>query len=165
MEKGVCFMFRPLAKQNKQISDEACVEILTQETRGILAVSGDGGYPYAMPMNHFYCQEDGCIYFHCGRYGHRLDAIRRCDKVSFCVCESGRLEEGDWGLYVRSVIVFGRMEVVDDPMLIAPIMTALSHKFTQDEAYIQEEIARFGKATLLLKLSPEHICGKAVQEK
>ena len=157
-------MFRELTRKNKQISPEACITLLTRETRGILAVNGEDGYPYAMPMNHYYHAEDGCIYFHCGKTGHRLDALRQSDKVSFCVCEQGCREEGDWAYHVRSVIVFGRMEIIDTLPEIASISAALSRKFTQDETYIQNEIARYGKATLLLKLTPEHICGKLIKE-
>ena len=157
-------MFRELARKNKQISREECLELLKKETRGILSVNGDDGYPYGMPMNHIYVEEDGCLYFHCGRYGHRLDALKRSDRVSFCVCEQGRRAEGDWAYLVRSVIVFGRMEIVDDADEIARVTTVLCHKFTQDEAYIKQEIERYGKATLLLKLNFEHMCGKQVKE-
>ena len=157
-------VFRELARKNKQISMEECVEILKHEKRGVLSVLGDGDYPYGAPMNHWYNQEDGCIWFHCGRVGHRLDALRRHDKVSFCVYDQGYREEGDWALNVKSVVVFGRMEIVDDLQTVAEITAKLSRKFTQDETYIQEEIRKFAKATLLLRLVPEHICGKAVQE-
>ena len=157
-------MFRELARKNKQITDEECLEMLTKETRGILSVNGDDGYPYGMPMNHFYNAEDGCIYFHCGRNGHRVDALSKSDKVSFCVCEQGYQEDGDWAYNVRSVIVFGRMQIVDDLTEVARIARLLSYKFTQDEKYIQNEIEQYAKATLLLKLIPEHICGKRVKE-
>ena len=156
--------FRELARKNKKISQEACLELLTRETRGVLAVHGDGGYPYAMPMNHYYHAEDRCIYFHCGKSGHRLDALKNSDKVSFCVCEQGTREAGEWAYDVRSVIVFGRIEIVDDMDAIVPITTALSRKFTRDEAYIENEIRHHAKGTLLLKLIPEHISGKQVRE-
>ncbi len=106
---------------------------------------------------------DACN-FHCSRKGHRLDALNRSDKVSFCVCERGIREDGDWALHVRSVIIFGRIEIIDDVNEVARITTKLSHKFTEDEAYIQKEIAQYAHATLLLKLIPEHICGKLVKE-
>ncbi|MBQ8345805.1 MAG: pyridoxamine 5'-phosphate oxidase family protein [Clostridia bacterium] len=156
--------FRELIRIQKKLERQACVELLRRETRGVLSVCGDGGYPYGMPMNHFYCEADGCLYFHCGREGHRIDALRRCDKVSFCVYEEGRPIEGHWALTVRSVIVFGRMEIIDDPERVAQIATALSRKFTSDEQYIQREIELYGKDTLLLKLTPEHLCGKQVTE-
>ena len=163
-KKGDGNMFRELVRKNKQISEEACRQLLERETRGILSVNGDDGYPYGMPMNHFYDPEDGCIYFHCGRNGHRVDSLKRSDKVSFCVCEQGYREEGDWAYNVRSVIVFGRVEILNDLEKVTAVARKLSHKFTQDEAYIQKEIDAFAKGTLLLKLIPEQICGKLVKE-
>ncbi len=157
-------MFRELTRKAKQISEQECLAILIKETRGVLSVNGDDGYPYGMPMNHFYNVEDGFLYFHCGRDGHRIDAIKRSDKASFCVYEHGSREEGDWAYQVRSVIVFGRIEILDDYDTVCRITDKLSRKFTSDTSYIQNEIAQYAKATLLLKLTPEHICGKLVKE-
>ena len=157
-------MFRELIRKKQQLEKSECIELLEKETRGVLAVNGDGGYPYATPLNHYYCPEDGCVYFHCGKVGHRLDSLKKSDKVSFCVVEKGEKEEGDWALNVRSVIVFGRVEIISDLDAISKIAYALSRKFTSDEEYIRKEIAQFAKATLLLKLTPEHICGKRVKE-
>ena len=157
-------MFRELSRKNKAISEMECVKLLKEETRGVLSVLGDDDYPYGMPMNHFYNEEDGCIYFHCGKSGHRLDAIRKHDKVSFCVYDRGVMKDEDWALHVNSVIVFGKLEVIDDMASITEISTKLSHKFTQDEAYIQKEIEHYAKETLLLKLTPDHMCGKRVKE-
>ena len=157
-------MFRELTRKNKAITQEECVELLKTERRGVLSVNGEDGYPYGMPMNHYYHPADGCIYFHCGKSGHRLDALQKSSKVSFCVCEQGTREAGDWALTVRSVVAFGEMEILSDPDLIREIATALSRKFTDDEGYIQNEIALYGKNTLLLKLTPAHICGKRVKE-
>ena len=157
-------MFRELVRKKKQLSLEACKYILRTERRGVISVIGDEGYPYASPMNHFYNDDDGCIYFHCGKLGHRIDALRACDKVSFCVYDSGRPSGIDWALDVCSVVVFGRMEIIDDASMIADISARLSRKFVQDEAYIAEEIKNHGHLTYLLKLTPEHICGKLVHE-
>ena len=157
-------MFRELQRKNKQISMEECIELLKKETRGVLSVLGDDDYPYGMPMNHWYNEEDGKIYFHCGKSGHRLDALRKCNKVSFCTYDSGYREEGDWALHVKSVIVFGTMEIIDDMDTIADIARKLSYKFTQDEEYIRTEIEKYAKATLLLQLTPEHVCGKQITE-
>ncbi len=157
-------MFRELQRKNKQISMEECIELLKKETRGVLSVLGDDDYPYGMPMNHWYNEEDGKIYFHCGKSGHRLDALRKCNKVSFCVYDSGYREDGEWALHVKSVIVFGRVEVIDDMDAIVDITRKLSYKFTQDEEYIRTEIEKYASATLLLQLTPEHICGKQVTE-
>ena len=157
-------MFRELARKNKQISDEECIKILKEETRGVLSVLGDDDYPYGMPMNHWYNEEDGKIYFHCGKVGHRLDALKKHDKVSFCVYDEGYRNDGEWALNIKSVIVFGRMKVVEDLNKVVDISEKLSHKFTRDDAYIKEEVEKYARQTLLLELTPEHICGKMVTE-
>lgn len=157
-------MFRELSRKNKEIPREECVELLQNETRGVLSVLGDDEYPYGMPMNHFYNSYDGCIYFHCGRAGHRMDSLNRCDKVSFCVYEQGTKSESEWAYTVRSVIVFGRIEIIDSPDTVANITAKLCRKFTDDSEYIENEIKSYLKDTVLLKLTPEHICGKKILE-
>ncbi len=157
-------MFRELLRQKKKLSMEECVRILKTEKRGVLSVNGDNGYPYGMPMNHWYNEEDGKIYFHCGKIGHRLEALQKDAKVSFCVYDEGYCNPGQWALQVKSVIVFGTIEIVDEKDKIVDITTKLSHKFTQDDAYIQKEIENHAHRTLLLVLTPEHICGKFVEE-
>jgi len=157
-------MFRDMLRKKQQLPQAECIELLKSEMRGVLSVQGDDGYPYGLPMDHWYCEEDGHLYFHCGRVGHKLDAIRRCDKVSYCIYDQGYREEGDWALYIRSVIIFGRMQIVDDYETIVNITTKLSHKFTQDDDYIRREIRDHAHRTLLLRLVPEHMCGKLVKE-
>ncbi len=158
------FMFRELQRKNKQISNEACINLLKTQKRGVLSVSGDESYPYGMPMNHFYNDEDGNIYFHSGKSGHRLDSLKSCNKVSFCIFDEGKKKEDEWALTINSVIVFGRIEIIDDIKTVADISAKLSRKFTSDEEYIKNEIELYAHETLLLKLIPEHICGKTVTE-
>ncbi len=157
-------MFRELTRKNKKLSDDECIRILKSEKRGVLSVIGDEGYPYGMPMNHFYDERDGRVYFHCGKKGHRLDALKRNDKVSFCVYDGGTKSDDDWALNIKSVILFGRMNIIEDSERIIDITRRLCYKFTQDEEYIEKEIESFASETLLLELCPEHICGKAVKE-
>ena len=157
-------MFRELVRKKKQISMEECIQILTSEKRGVLSVMGDDDYPYGMPMNHFYNEEDGKVYFHCGKTGHRMDALKKHNKVSFCVYNEGYRKDGEWALNINSVIVFGRMKIVDDLDRVVYISEKLSRKFTEDETYIKEEIEKYSKQTILLELTPEHICGKSVIE-
>ncbi|MBR2949890.1 MAG: pyridoxamine 5'-phosphate oxidase family protein [Lachnospiraceae bacterium] len=157
-------MFRELIRKDKQLSMEDCVRVLRSEKRGVLSVCGDDGYPYGMPMNHWYEEEDGCVYFHGGNIGHRLEALKKDSRVSFCVYDQGYRKEGEWALNVKSVIIFGRMELLEDQETIKAITRKLSYKFTQDEAYIEDEIEKHAHRTVLMKLVPEHICGKLVEE-
>lgn len=157
-------MFREVARVKKRISEEECLGILRDEKRGVLSVIGDGGYPYGMPLNHYYNDDDGCIYFHSGKIGHRTDSIRKDDRASFCVYDQGYREEGDWALNIRSVIVFGRIEEIEDKEVIYEISRRLCHKFTDDEAYIDTEIEKHGSLTMMFRLRPEHMTGKIVKE-
>ena len=157
-------MFRELVRKNKQMPHEECIELLKTEKRGVVSVLGDNDYPYGTPMNHWYNEEDGCIYFHCGKGGHRTESLQKHDKVSFCVFNQGVREEGEWTYKVKSVIVFGKIEIIEDKETIIDITTKLSLKFTGDVEYIKKEIENHLHRTLLLKLTPEHICGKNVVE-
>lgn len=157
-------MFRELTRKNKQIPNEKCIEILKNETRGVLSVNGENGYPYGMPMNHYYCEENNKIYFHCGKTGHRIDCLKENNKASFCVYTKGYQENNDWAFNVESVIVFGEIKIINDEKIIKNITTNLSRKFTNDEEYISNEIKNYLKVTILLELTPLHICGKMVKE-
>ncbi len=157
-------MFRELTRKKQKLSMEECIHILKSEKRGILSVNGDNDYPYGMPMNHWYNEEDGKVYFHCGKVGHRLEALKKDSKVSFCTYDNGYCKEGEWALNIKSVIVFGNIEIVDDLDRIVDITTKLSYKFIHDNTYIQHEIEQYAHRTVLLVLTPEHISGKLVQE-
>ena len=157
-------MFRELTRKNKAATREECIRLLENEKRGVLSVQGDDGYPYGMPMNHWYDAETGCLWFHCGHGGHREDALQRCSKVSYCVYDEGYTTPGSWVKHVLSVIVFGRMEIIDDQAEVIRVASALTRKFTMDERYLQKELENFAHETRLLKLTPEHICGKHVTE-
>ena len=157
-------MFREMMRIKQQLPQEECIEILKNEPRGVLSVLGDDGYPYGMPINQYYCEEDGKIYFHSGQKGHKVDAIKRCDKASFCAYDQGFRREGEWALNIRSVIVFGRIEIIEDTEKVYEISRRLSRKFTDDEAYIEHEIVKSGPRTLMFALVPEHMTGKLVNE-
>lgn len=125
---------------------------------------GENGYPYGIPMDHWYCEEDGKLYFHGAVEGHKIDAIKQCDKVSYCVMDEGYREPGEWPLHIKSVIVFGRLHTVSDKEKTVQICTEIGKKFTDDEAYLQKELAGSLSRVLCLELTPEHITGKLVKE-
>ncbi len=157
-------MFREIVRKKQALTADECTQILKTELRGVLSVIGDGGYPYGLPINYYYNEEDGHLYFHSGRSGHKIDSIANCDKVSFCVYDSGYREDGDWALNIKSVIVFGKIRAVKDFDRAMDICRKLSYKFTSDSEYIEKEIVSFGKNMLCLELIPEHIAGKKIKE-
>ena len=157
-------MFRQMNRKKQQLTDEECIGILKSELRGVLSLNGDDGYPYGLSANHYYCEEDGRIYFHSGKKGYKVDAICRDNRASFCVYDGGFRREGEWALNIRSVIVFGKIEFVDDQKVIKRISALLSRKFTADHEYIEKEIETYGAATLMFALVPEYMTGKIVNE-
>lgn len=157
-------MFREMLRKKQQLSEEECINILKNQLRGVLSVLGDDEYPYGMPMNHFYCEEDGKIYFHGSRMGHKIDAMKRHNKASFCVYDEGFKREGEWALNIKSVIVFGKIEFIEDRETTYRIAEMLSYKFTDDQNYIQHEIKHSGPGTQLFALVPDHMSGKIVNE-
>jgi len=105
--------FRPMRRNRQQLDENTCLKILENNTAGVLAVSGDEGYPYAVPLSYVYA--DGALYFHCAKAGHKTDAIRKYDKVSFCVVDQDEIVPERYTTYFRSVIVFGRARVMENP--------------------------------------------------
>ncbi len=99
-------MFRDVVRKKRKITDEECIDILKSEKRGVLSVIGDGGYPYGMPLNHFYNDGDGKIYFHSGKTGHKIDAMKANDKASFCVYDSGFRRDGEWAFEYKERYCF-----------------------------------------------------------
>ncbi|MCR4963497.1 MAG: pyridoxamine 5'-phosphate oxidase family protein [Firmicutes bacterium] len=157
-------MFREMQRKKQQLTQEECIRILKEEPRGVLSLLGEDDYPYGMPLNHYYCEEDGKLYFHGGKKGHKIDAIKKHNKASFCVYDKGYRKDGEWALNIRSVIVFGKIECIEDRETVYRIAAALSRKFTDDIDYIRHEIQHSGPATLMFALTPEYITGKIVNE-
>lgn len=157
-------MFRKMRRFKQQISDAECIEVLKNTKRGVLSLVGDNGYPYGLPIDHWYCEEEGKIYFHGAKEGHKIDAIKGCDKVSYCVYDDGYRKEGDWALNIKSVIIFGRIKVVEDEIKAKEICMAITRKFTDDEEYIQKEMTNDFSRVQCLEITPEHMTGKLVNE-
>lgn len=95
-------MFRPMRRKKKEISEEAAKQLLQKERRGVFAVNGDDGYPYAVPVNYYYSEEDNKIYFHGARAGHKVDALKQDDKVCFTVYGNETIKEETWAPYMQA---------------------------------------------------------------
>ena len=157
-------MFREMRRFKQQISNDECIEVLKTSKRGVLSLIGDDGYPYGIPIDYWYSEEDGRIYFHGAKEGHKIDSIKACDKASFCVYDEGYRKEGEWALNIRSVIIFGRISLVEDAALTRTICSELVKKFTDDEEYLEKELNNSLPRVQCLVLDPEHITGKLVNE-
>lgn len=155
-------MFREMRRKKQQLSGEECQELLTKLPRGVLSVIGDEGYPYGVPMDFVYA--DGKIYFHCAKSGHKIDAVSKENKVCFTVFDQG-YQKDDWSLFIRSVIVFGRIRELKDSEERIVRLRQLGRKYYPDAGSVEIEIERDAARALVLELTPEHITGKLVHEK
>lgn len=154
-------MFRKMRRSRQQLTEEECIQILYRNKSGVLAVSGDDGYPYAVPLSYVYL--DGKIYFHCALTGHKTDAIARNDKVSFCVTDKDEIVPERFTTYYASVIVFGRAAPVGEREEKQRILFLLAQKYSPGIC-ADHEIAESKNTVALIGLSIEHMTGKQAKE-
>ena len=155
--------FRPMRRFKQQLPDQECISILGDAYRGFLSVIGDGGYPYSIPINFSY--EQGKLYFHCAKQGHKLDAVRKCDKACFTVIDTPRKEPGEWWFHVRSVICFGRIRIIEDDTEKSIRLRQLGDKYFPEGYDIEADMLRNGPHADILEFTIEHMSGKRVREK
>lgn len=159
-------MFRPLRRKRRGISLDAARDLLEHERRGVFAVNGDDGYPFAIPVNYFYDRAAERIYFHGAKAGHKVDALKRSDKVCFTVYGNEHFEEGEWAPYVQSTVVFGRCRLIEDaPEFVEQKVRELALKYYPSAEEVEQEIAKDIKGVQLYEIEIEHLCGKQIQEK
>ena len=158
-------MFRKMRRFKQELAKEECIRILKEEKRGVIAVCGDGGYPYAVPINFYYDEQAETVYFHSAKEGHKIDAIRNCSKVCFTVWDKGVPKEGDWSYYVKSVIAFGRAEELEDGEEKYEKLRLFGLKYYPTAEGVDEEIRKDGARVNLVAIRIEHMTGKQVHEK
>ena len=158
-------MFRPIRKQKNALSTDAAKQLLRTARRGVLAVNGDNGYPYAVPINYFYDEAQEKIYFHGARAGHKVDALKACNKVCFTVYGNESIREEAWAPFMQSAVVFGRCHLLNSSPETIALLKRFAMKYYPDEQLAEEEIAAAGKAVQMFVIEIEHLSGKEVQEK
>lgn len=158
-------MFRPIRRIKREISLDAAKQLLITERRGVLAVNGDDGYPYAIPLNYIYDEADNRIYFHGAKAGHKIDSIRACDKVCFTVYGNETVKEEAWAPFMQSAVVFGRCHLIEDRDQSIELVKKLAMKYYPNEALADEEIEKSGNHFQMFEIEIEHLSGKEIQEK
>lgn len=157
-------MFREMRKNKQQLSDEETVKILENGTSGVLAVSGDDEYPYAVPLSYVY--KAGKIYFHCAKSGHKLDAIKKNAKVSFCVIAQDKVMPEEYTTYYRSAIVFGKARELTDKDEKTAAINLLSEKYYPSDlpSNREKKIANADDKLCMVEISIEHMTGKEAKK-
>lgn len=159
-------MFREMRRKKQQLSDTESRSILHQGSSGVLAVRGDAGYPYAVPLNYVYAEEEHTIYFHCAKSGHKLDAILANSKVSFCVIGMDQVIPERYTTHFRSVIVFGQAYVIEEAEEKRNAIYQLVKKYcpAQLPEDYEKEIESAWNALCIVGITIEHITGKKAIE-
>ena len=158
-------MFRPIRKKKNELSAEDTKQILREARRGVLAVNGEDGYPYAIPINFIYDETAGRIYFHSSRTGYKLDAIKVCDKVCFTAYGTEIVREEAWAPYMRSAVVFGRCRLLESTPETMALLKRFAMKYYPDVALADQAILEGGRAVRMCEIEIEHLSGKEVQER
>ena len=155
--------FRAMRRKRQQLSEEESVAILKKVTAGTLALLGDNDYPYAVPLSYVY--HEGRIYFHSALAGHKVDAIRKCDKASFCVIEQDDVQPEKYTTFFRSVIAFGRIHIIEDEHEKLETARMLGNRYNpnHDEA-LQKEIEGGLSRMLMIRFDIEYLTGKEAIE-
>lgn len=156
-------MFREMRRKKQELSTEETIAILQSCTSGVLAVSGDDGYPYAVPLSYAY--KDGKLFFHFAKAGHKLDGILKNNKVSFCVIETDHVVQETFTTHFRSAIVFGRARILTADSEKKYALECLVEKYSPD--YISEgqsAIEQEWDRVCVAEVQIEHMTGKAAIE-
>ncbi len=157
-------MFREMRRNRQMLTEEECIRILETDSSGVLAVLGDDDYPYAVPLSFVYA--DRKLYFHCALSGHKLDAIQRHAKVSFCVIHQDQIVPEEYTTYFQSVIAFGRIKILQNDQEKQQAAEKLSLKYAPDDSAKNREdaIKKSWNSLCMLEMTIDHLSGKKARE-
>ena len=151
-----------MRRAKQRLSPEESLAILEKGSSGVLAL-WDGEEPYAVPLSYVYHQ--GKLYFHCARAGRKLEAARVCPKASFCVVAADHVIPEKYTTAYRSVIVSGRLRIIEDEAEMVPALRLLAEKYNPGHSEDAErEISAWISHTLMLELRADELSGKQGKE-
>ena len=156
--------FREMRRKKQQLTEAECVSILERNTSGVLAVLGDGDYPYAVPLSYVF--DAGKVYFHCAKSGHKIDAVQKHSKASFCVVDQDQVVPEEYTTYFRSVIAFGQVHVIENEAEKRAAIEKLAIKYAPNDSELgrRQAIDREWAPLCMLSMDIEHMTGKEAIE-
>ena len=157
-------VFREMRRKKQVLSQKEVEGILHKGTSGVLALLGDNDYPYAVPISYVY--DDGKIYFHSAKSGHKIDAIQKAAKASFCVIDEDLVVPEEYTTYFRSVIAFGRIQIIENDSEKRAAIEKLAIKYAPEDTAASRDhaINREWKPLCMLEMKIDHITGKEAIE-
>jgi len=153
-------MFRKMRLGKKGLSQDQAWQVLEKAHYGVLAVLGDSGYPYGVPVQ--YVVMNKAIYIHCAKQGHKLDAIAAEPKVCFTAVSDMQILADDFNTAFHSAVAFGKAALLEDEQEILAALWKIFEKYTPDHLeaakdYLADNLA----ATAVIKITVDHLTGKA----
>lgn len=156
-------MFREMRRKNQLLEHKEAIKILESATSGVLSLLGDNGYPYGVPLSFVYY--DNKIYFHCAKEGHKLDAIKNCNKASFCIIEKDNVSPKEFTTHFRSIIAFGKVRIIEDEIEMLKYIKILGKKYApNDDKGLEDEIKKDFSRMKMIEFDIEHLTGKEAIE-
>ena len=157
-------MFREMRRKKQALSEKDCAAVLNRGTSGVLALLGEEGYPYAVPLSYVYDGEK--LYFHSAKSGHKLDAVRSNPKASFCVIDQDQIIPEEYTTYFRSVIAFGTVRIVEEEEEKRSAIEKLALKYAPEDTAENRRnaIDREWAPLCMLEMTVDHLAGKEAIE-
>ena len=158
-------MFREMRRIKQELPLEEAKSLLMKNKRGVLSFNGEDDYPYAIPINFLYDEEENKIYFHGAKSGYKFDCIRKNNKACFVTYGDQELSDNGWSYYLKSLVAFGEIEIIEDRDLAAKKLIELASRYYPSMSEINGTMERSFKNTLVYSLSIHHMTCKRVHEK
>ncbi|MBV1756687.1 MAG: pyridoxamine 5'-phosphate oxidase family protein [Dethiosulfatibacter sp.] len=154
-------MFRDLRRKDRRMNDSLMETILQNGDYGVLSCMGDNGYGYGVALNYVYY--DNTIYFHSACEGHKIDAIKNNDKVSFLVVNKSSVVPDELRTRYESVIAFGIASLTEGQEK-ADALYSIGDKYSKGfEVIVKDEIEKLFNSTCVAKIQIEHKEGKSAE--
>jgi nitroimidazol reductase NimA-like FMN-containing flavoprotein (pyridoxamine 5'-phosphate oxidase superfamily) len=152
-----------MRRADREIVDRDELDSVLASQRYIVVALCRGGEPYVVTLSYGYSRQDNALYFHCAPEGLKLEFLRANPVVCATVVEDLGYKEGECAHAYRSVVVRGRMEVVDGREAKAHgLRVLLLHQEKDPEGTgrrLLPDEAAYDRVTVL-RLAIEEITGK-----
>ena len=150
-----------MVRKDKEIKDVSAIEAIMAEAPVCRLALVDDGLPYIVPMHFAYREK--CLYLHTGTKGRKIDILRKNNRVCFEMDLLDGIVRADeacrWTTRYRSVVGYGRAQIIDDPEAVQQGLDLLMEKYAGRTAWTYAAPAL--KQTLILRITIESMTGKA----
>ena len=151
-------MFREMRSKANMLTNEEVENILKTSPNGTLALYGENGYPYSVPVNFVY--SDGKILLDGAAEGYKLDCMKKDPHVSFSVIGKDDIAKENFTTLFSSVIAFGTIRVIDTMEEKIPVLEAMVGKYSAEFMESGKELIRKGCGSVAYELTIDHMTGK-----